>query len=32
MDTFADDAFHNVFFVAQWEEGVGLCRAFLSPL
>lgn len=32
MDTFADDAFHAVFSVAQWEEGVGLCLAFLSPL
>ncbi len=30
MDTFADDAFHAVFSVAQWEEGVGLCLAFLS--
>lgn len=32
MDTFADDAFNAVFSVAQWEEEVGLCIAFLSPL
>lgn len=31
VDTFADDAFHAAFSVAQWEEGVGLCLAFLSP-
>lgn len=32
VDTFADDAFHAVFSVTQWEEGVGLRLAFLSPL
>lgn len=32
MDTFADDAFHAVLSEAQWEEGVGLCLAFLLAL